>query len=238
MSGHSKWATIKHKKSKEDAKRGKIFTKLIREITVVARDGGGDPAANPRLRDLIEKAKQANMPQDNITRAIKKGTGELPGINYEAITFEGYGPYGIAVIADCLTDNKNRTVAAIRHLFSGKGGNLGENGSVIWMFNRMGVARIEKGNLSEDELLEMLIDYDISDINLEGDIFSITFDPKSLGVITQKLKDEQIAIESSELEWVAKTPMDLSEQQVEKALEFLQSLEDYEDVQNVYANLA
>ena len=238
MSGHSKWATIKHKKSKEDAKRGKIFTKLIREITVVARDGGGDPAANPRLRDLIEKAKQANMPQDNITRAIKKGTGELPGINYEAITFEGYGPYGIAVIADCLTDNKNRTVAAIRHLFSGKGGNLGENGSVIWMFNRMGVARIEKGNLSEDELLEMLIDYDISDINLEGEIFSITFDPKSLGVITQKLKDEQIAIESSELEWVAKTPMDLSEQQVEKALEFLQSLEDYEDVQNVYANLA
>ena len=238
MSGHSKWATIKHKKAKEDSKRGKIFTKIIKEMTVVARDGGGDPAANPRLRDLIEKAKQANMPQDNIIRAIKKGTGELPGVNYEPITFEGYGPYGIAVIVETLTDNKNRTVASVRRLFANKGGNLGENGSVIWMFNRMGVIRTSGENLSEDSLLEMLIDYDISDINKEEECFVVTSDQKSLGMIVQKLKNEGYKIEEAELEWVAKTPMDLDDQQTEKALDFLQSLEDCDDVQNVYTNLA
>jgi YebC/PmpR family DNA-binding regulatory protein len=237
MSGHSKWATIKHKKAKEDSKRGKVFTKLIKEITIVARDGGGDPAANPRLRDLIDKAKQANMPQDNITRAIKKGTGELPGVSYEPITFEGYGPYGIAVIVETLTDNKNRTIAGMRHKFSSKGGNLGENGSVLWMFNQMGVIRAISENFNEDSLLEMLIDYDISDIEKEDEVFVITTENKALGAVSQKLKSENITVESAELEWVAKTPMDLDEKQTEKALEFLQAMEEHDDVQNVYTNL-
>ena len=238
MSGHSKWATIKHKKAKEDAKRGKVFTKIIKELTVVARDGGGDPAGNPRLRDIVEKAKQANMPQDNITRAIKKGTGELPGVNYENVTFEGYGPSGIAVIVEVLTDNKNRAIAGIRHMFSAKGGNLGENGSVIWMFNHMGVIRVVGEELSEDSLLEMLIDYDISDINQEENIFTITCNQKALGQISQKIKDEGIAVESAELEWVAKNSTELDEEQEKKAFDFLQALEEYEDTQNVYTNLA
>ena len=238
MSGHSKWSTIKHKKAKEDAKRGKIFTKLIKEITVVAREGGGDLSGNPRLRDLVDKAKEANMPQENITRAIKKGTGELPGTHYESITFEGYGPYGIAVIVETLSDNKNRTVSALRHLFTAKGGNLGESGSVSWMFDRMGVIRVPAQNLTEDQLLEMLLDYDIADLSKEDASFVITCQPKSFGIISQKLKQENIAIEDGDLEWVAKTPVDLDPEKTEKALEFLQQVEDYEDVQDVYTNLA
>ena len=182
MSGHSHWATIKRKKEKEDAKRGQAFTKIIKEITVAAKAGGGDPTGNPRLRLLIEKARDINMPIDNINRAIKRGTGELPGVSYEAMTYEGYGPYGIAVIVDTLSDNKNRIVAELRHIFTGKGGNLGESGSVAWMFEKMGVVDVT-GTINEDDLLEKLMDFDIKDVKQDGNFFTIYCDPKSLEAV-------------------------------------------------------
>src|SRR3990172_4071393 len=194
MSGHSHWATIKHKKAKEDAKRGKVFTKLIKEITIAAK-ASGDLNANPRLRDLVAKAKDVNMPQENITRAIKKGTGELPGVSYEEQRYEGYGPFGIAVIVDALTDNKNRTVAELRHLFSAKGGNLGETGSVNWMFEQLGLIQAENNGKTEDELLETLLDYDIQDIQLEDNLFSIYCDPKSLESVKKAVEQAGLKIE-------------------------------------------
>lgn len=236
MSGHSHWATIKHKKSKEDAKRGQAFTKLIKEITVAAKSGG-DPSGNPRLRLLIEKARDINMPLDNISRAVKRGTGELPGIIYEAMTYEGYGPYGIAVVVDTLSDNKNRIVSELRHAFSGKGGNLGESGSVAWMFEKMGVIDI-KGEASEDALLEKLIDFDIKDVKHDGSFFTVYCDPKSLEPVKAAIAGMNLKIEKAELEWVPKNIMTLPQDQAEKAYEFLESLQDLDDVQNVYTNLA
>jgi YebC/PmpR family DNA-binding regulatory protein len=238
MSGHSKWATIKRKKAVEDSKRGKAFTKVIKEITVAARVGGGDPAGNPRLRTLLEKAKGLNMPIDNATRAIKKGTGELPGASYEAFTYEGYGPHGIAVIIDTLSDNKNRTVAELRHLFSVKSGSLGEAGSVNWMFERMGVLHTTDHGMTEDDLLEKLLDYEINDIKLEDAGFTIQCSPKSLDQVKQAVEKLGHKVENAEIEWVPKNTMDLNEEQSEKALEFLSALEDLDDVQNVYTNLA
>ncbi len=236
MSGHNKWSQIKHKKAKEDAKRGKAFTKLIKEITVASREGG-DPAGNARLRHLIEKAKDINMPQDNINRAIKRGTGELPGVNYESFTYEGYGPFGIAVMIETLSDNKNRTVADMRHIFSKGSGSLGESGSVGWMFKRMGVIR-GTGSISEDQLLEALLAYDIQDIKHDGNFFSIFVEPSLLDTIKKVAKNAGLTIESSDIEWVAQNTIPLTETQSEKAVEFLSTLEDHEDVQNVYTNLA
>lgn len=236
MSGHSHWATIKRKKEKEDSKRGQAFTKMIKEITVAAKAGGGDPAANPRLRLLIEKARDINMPIDNITRAIKRGTGELPGVSYEPMTYEGYGPNGMAIIIDTLTDNKNRIVGELRHIFSGKGGNLAETGAVNWMFEKMGVLELVS-TLSEDELLEKLIEFDIKDIKHHESHFSIYCDTKSLEPIKQVLQSMNLKIEKAEVEWVAKTPISLSEDQASKAYALLEALEDLDDVQNVYANL-
>lgn len=238
MSGHSKWSTIKHKKAAIDAKRGKLFTKVIKEITVAARSGGGDPSGNPRLRFLIDRAKDINMPSDNVTRAIKKGTGELPGVSYEAITYEGYGPNGIAVMVDALTDNKNRTVADFRHLFSASGGNLAENGAVGWMFDRMGVIKAVGSDIAEDVLLEKLLDYDIKDMHQDENFFTIVCDPKSLESVKQALTAAGLKIESADLGLVAKTTMCLPDDQAEKAYEFLSELEDHDDVQNVYTNLA
>jgi YebC/PmpR family DNA-binding regulatory protein len=236
MSGHSKWSTIKRKKAVIDSQRGKAFTKLIKEITVAARAGGGDPNGNPRLRTLLDKAKALNMPTENATRAIKKGTGELPGSSYEPYTYEGYGPNGIAVIVDTLSDNKNRTVAEMRHLFGAKGGSLGETGSVNWMFEKMGVVKAE-GSISEDNLLEKLIDYEIYDIKHDDSYFSIYCNPKSLEAVKQATEKAGLKIESAELEWVAKNTVSLPENQSEKAVEFLSTLEDHDDVQNVYTNL-
>ena len=236
MSGHSKWSQIKHKKAITDAKRGQAFTKLIKEITIVARQGGGDAATNARLRLLIEKAKDINMPLDNITRAIKRGTGELPGVHYEAMMYEGYGPYGIAIIIDALTDSKNRTVAELRHLFTGKGGNLAESGAVGWMFEKMGVID-SSGTINEDVLLEKLIDYDVKDIKFNSNFFTIYGDPKSLEAIKQKLLELGLKVEKAETEWVAKNTVSLASEQEEKAYEFLESLQDLDDVQNVYTNL-
>jgi len=238
MSGHSKWATIKHKKAKEDAKRGKIFTKLIKELTVSARDGGGDPASNARLRMIIDKAKAANMPQENIVRAIKKGTGELEGVSYEESMYEGYGPHGVAVIVETLTDNKKRTVASVRHTFSKMGGNLGENGSVSWMFDHKGVVRIPAGSTSEDELLEKLLDYDVDDVMVIDNVASVVCDMKSLESVKKGAESEGLSVEDAGVEWVPKNKISLeNKDQEEKVYKFLEALEDIDDVQNVYANL-
>jgi len=238
MSGHSKWATIKRKKAKEDAKRGKIFTTVIKEITIAARAGGGDPAGNPRLRTLLEKAKEVNMPIENTIRAIKRGTGELPGTSYEAVTYEGYAPHSLAVMVDTLTDNRNRTVAELRHIFSSKGGNLAETGAVGWMFAKLGVVRVPAAQTSEDHLLELLMDYDIADIRQEDELFAIVCDAKSLEQVKNTLQKANLNVESADLEWIPSTTTQLSQEQEQSVLDFLDLLENHDDVQNVYTNLA
>ncbi|MBT4855882.1 YebC/PmpR family DNA-binding transcriptional regulator [bacterium] len=236
MAGHSKWANIKHRKASQDSKRGKIFTKLIKEITVAARAGGGEPDHNPRLRLLLDKARHVNMPSDNTTRAIKKGTGELPGVHYEAHMYEGYGPAGSAVLVEVLTDNKNRAVADLRKTFSRRGGNLGEAGSVSWMFNHEGVIRVKPEGLSEDDLLEALIDFDVEDISVHDDLATILCDKKQIETVRKILVDKGLTVESAELEWVAKDPVELDEKNATKVFDFLEAIEDMEDVQNVYSN--
>ena len=238
MSGHSKWATIKHKKAKEDNKRGKVFTKLIREITIAAKDGGGDLAGNARLRVVVDKAKAANMPQDNIVRAIKKGTGELEGVNYEESRYEGYGPHGIAVIVETLSDNKRRTVSDVRHIFSKMNGSLAESGSVSWMFEHKGVVKVAAKNLSEDDILEKMLDFDIEDVMIIDGIASITCDIKNLEQIKKEADSVGLNVEDASFEWVAKNTMSLEkEDHEEKVYKFLEALEDLDDVQHVYANL-
>jgi YebC/PmpR family DNA-binding regulatory protein len=237
MSGHSKWSTIKHKKAELDAKRGQAFTKLIKEITVAARLGGGDPSGNPRLRLLLDKAKKLNMPIENAKRAIQRGTGELPGVSYEEYIYEGYAPNGVAVLVETLTDNKNRTVSELRHLFSSKGGTLAESGAVSWMFERMGVIRVKDGNMTEEKLLEHLLDYDINDIKSEDDHFSIYCNIKSLDAVKSTLEKLGMKVEEAEVEWVAKNTTSLEDEQAQKVFEFLEELEDHEDVKNVFANL-
>ena len=238
MAGHSKWSQIKHKKAKEDSKRGKAFTKLIKEITIASRMGGGDPAGNPRLRFLVDKAKEINMPQENILRAIKRGTGELPGMSYERYVYEGYGPGNIAVLIEVLTDNKNRAIAELRTLFGKKGAILAETGSVNWLFDKLGVIRIPTQNLTEDELIERLLEYPVKDVTQEGDLFSITTDPKELEEVKQGLVNQHLKIESAELEWVPRQTLEIASNVQEKAVDFLSALEDLDDVQNVYTNLA
>ncbi len=237
MSGHSKWANIKHRKASQDAKRGKAFTRIGKEITVAAKQGGKDPETNFRLRSLIDKARAANMPIDNIERSIKRGTGELPGISYEEQTYEGYGPEGSTVIVECLTDNKNRTVAAIRHLFSANSGNLAETGSVSWMFNKKGVIRTKKGNLTEDDFIEQLMDFDVDDISIDDNTVTISVNMKQLDMVRKVLKDTGHKIESADVEWVAKTLVEVPENKEDKVIAFLERIEDMDDVQNVYSNL-
>lgn len=236
MAGHSKWKQIKYKKAIADSKRSKQFTKLIKEITVAAKTGGGDPNGNARLRFLLDKSKEINMPQDNATRAIKKGTGELPGVHYESITYEGYGPGGIAVIIEVLTDNRNRAIADVRNVFSRQGGTVTEPGAVNWMFHRAGVIRMS-GSTSEDELLELLIDHNIQEIEKVDGGFLITCDPKSLEDIKHILQNKKFDINEAELEWVPQQKVKLSGAAEEKAIEFLQTVEELEDVQNVFSNL-
>lgn len=236
MAGHSKWANIKHKKAKEDAKRGQTFTKIIKEITVCAKNGG-IPENNPQLRQLIEKAKEANMPGDNITRAIKKGTGELPGVSYEAISYEGYGPGGTALIIEALTDNKNRTVADLRHIFSRHNGNIAETGAVNWMFDKLGVIRGTITGKSEDDLLEALMDFDVQDISTEDNLVSVNTGMASLFQVKDALVKLGMKVESAELEWIAKNNLDVDAETEEKAFALFEALEDNDDVQNVYSNL-
>lgn len=236
MSGHSKWANIKHKKAKEDASRGKAFTKLVKEITIAAHESG-DINANPRLRTLVEKAKDINMPLDNIKRAIQKGTGELPGVSYEQHMYEGYGPGGIAVILELLTDNKNRAVAELRHAFSRKGGNLAENGAVNWMFSQKGIIKATGSTHTEDTLLEELLDYDVEEIGKDEEIFTIQTSPKALNEVKEAVKGLGLKVDHAEIEWVAKDLLEPSEEDSERAIEFLDALEALDDIQNVYTNL-
>lgn len=237
MAGHSKWKQIKHKKALLDSKKGKQFTKLIKEISIAARIGGGDPSGNPRLRLLLEKGKEINMPQDNAIRAIKKGTGELPGQQYEAYTYEGYGPENIAVIVDVLTDNKNKAIAEMRHVFNRNGGRLADAGSVSWMFDKVGVIEAVDNGMSEEALLEQLLDYDIKDIEREDGVLTITCNQKALEEVKQAVQALGIKVKEAELEWEPKSSLELAEEQEQRAVEFLQALEELEDVQNVFTNL-
>ena len=236
MSGHSKWATIKHKKGALDAKRGKIFTRLIKEVTIAAKQGGGDPDGNPRLRGAIAAAKAENMPADNIKRAIQRGTGELEGVNYEEITYEGYGPGGVAVIIDVLTDNKNRAVSEIRHAFSKNGGNLGESNSVSWMFTKKGVIVVGKGAVSEDKLTEVVLDAGAEDLSDEGENWEILCEPKEYEGVTNALKAAKITPEHAEVTMISSTYTKLEGAPANQMMRLLETLEDLDDAQNVYSN--
>lgn len=236
MSGHSKWATIKRKKASIDAKRGKLFTKIIKELMVAAKMGGGDPDANPRLRLVVDNAKAANMPAENIERAIKKATGELEGVSYSEMTYEGYGPGGIAIMVESLTDNKNRTVAEVRHLFSKYGGSLGESGSVAWMFERKGVITIEKENKSEDEMFELAIEAGADDLQTEDTFFEVTTSIENFEPVRKKLIEAKLNITNASLQWVAKNLIGLSGETAEKAMKIIEALEDSDEVQNVFTN--
>jgi len=236
MSGHSKWATIKHKKGALDAKRGKIFTRLIKEITIAARAGGGDPDGNPRLRTAVAAAKAENMPADNIKRAIQRGTGEIPGLQYEEISFEGYGPGGVAIIVDCTTDNRNRAVSEIRHAFSKNGGNLGEPNSVRFMFAKKGLIAIPKNAADEDKLMGIVLEAGGDDLNDEGDTWEIITDPNAYEGVAQAVKDAGIETVMSEVTMVATTYTKLEGAPAAQCIRLLEALEDHDDVQNVYSN--
>jgi YebC/PmpR family DNA-binding regulatory protein len=236
MSGHSKWHSIKHKKAAVDAKRGRIFTRLIKEITVAARLGGGDPEGNARLRTAILAAKDANMPQDNITRAIKKGTGELEGVVFDESTLEGYAPGGVAVMVNVLTDNKNRTLPEIRHLFSKHGGNLGEQNSVNWMFERKGYFVVDAEAVSEDHLLEAALEAGAEDVQRDGSNFEVTSSPDQFETVLQALRDRGIATVVSEIKMLPKSTVRAEGPMAKKVLNFIELLEEHDDVQNVWAN--
>ncbi|MCW8813536.1 MAG: YebC/PmpR family DNA-binding transcriptional regulator [Ignavibacteriaceae bacterium] len=236
MSGHSKWATIRRKKGALDAKRGKLFTKLIKELTIAAREGGGDLAGNPRLRLAVDNAKAANMPADNIERAIKKATGELEGTTISELTYEGYGPGGIALLVEVATDNKNRTVAEVRHLFSKHGGNMGESGSVAWMFEKKGVISLPKQNKSEDDILEIVLNAGAEDLHTEDEFFEIQTDVESFEPVRKALLDNNLSLDNASLQWIAKNTINIAGENAEKMMKLIESLEDCDDVQNVYSN--
>jgi len=238
VSGHSKWSTIKRKKGATDAKRGKIFTKYIKEITVAARNGGGDPNANPRLRTAIAGAKSVNMPADNIDRAVKKGTGELPGVNYEEVTYEGYGPGGIAILIDALTDNRNRTTGEVRHILTKAGGRMADAGSVQWMFHQKGAISVLKGAADEDTLLGVVLDAGAEDATTDDpDVYEITTSPQTFEAVKAALQAKNIATQSAELAKVPQNTIALSEKDAEQALKLMEALEDNDDVQRVSSNL-
>ena len=235
MSGHSKWATIKHKKGALDAKRGKAFTRLIKEVTMAARQGGGDPDGNPRLRSAILAAKAENMPADNIKRAIQRGTGEIPGLTYEEISFEGYGPGGVALIVDCTTDNRNRAVSEIRHTFAKNGGNLGEPNSVRFMFTKKGLVVVDKAAADEEKLMAVALDAGADDMADEGETWEITTDPSAYETVAQAIRDAKVETLASEVTMVASTYTKLEGATAAQMLRLLEALEDHDDVQNVYS---
>jgi YebC/PmpR family DNA-binding regulatory protein len=236
MSGHSKWSTIKHKKAAKDAKRGKIFTKLIKEITVAARMGGGDINANPRLRTAVLTARASSMPSENIDRAIKKGTGDLEGVTYEEIQYEGYGPGGAAIIAQVLTDNKNRTVSEIRRLFMKHGGNMGETGCVSWMFEKKGLIGVDKSQVDEERLMSVVLDAGAEDVRDEGEIFEVVTQPEDFAAVKERLDQEKIAVTGAHVTLVPKNTVDIDAKHVEQILKLSEELEDHDDVQSVSAN--
>ena len=236
MSGHSKWATIKHKKAKEDAKRGKVFTKIIKEISIAARMGGGDPASNPRLRTAVQSARAANMPATNIEKAIKKGTGELPGVSYEEHSYEGYGPGGTAVFLEVLTDNKNRITGEIRHLFSKYNGNLGESGCVSWMFEKKGFLSLDGEKTTEDAVMEVALEAGAEDINTDGSSIEVVSSPDDFDNLKKILEDAGLPIIVSEITMLPQNTIKLTGKDASTMLKLMEALEDNEDVQNVYSN--
>lgn len=236
MSGHSKWATIKHKKGAADAKRGKVFTRLIKEITVAAKQGGGDPDGNPRLRTAILAAKAENMPADNIKRAVQRGTGELEGLSYEEITFEGYGPGGVAVIIEVLTDNRNRAVSEIRHAFSKNGGNLGETGSVGYMFSKKGLILVPKSGANEEKLTEVVLEAGADDLGEDGDNWEIITAPKEFEAVRDAVTAAGFKPEHAEVTMIPSTYQKLEGSQANAMLRLLEVLEDLDDTQNLYSN--
>lgn len=236
MSGHNKWSTIKHKKGAQDAKRGKLFTRIIREIAVAARQGGGDPAGNPRLRTAIAQAKDANMPKDNIEKAIKKGTGELEGASYEDFVIEGYGPGGTAIIVEGTTDNKNRSLPEIRHLFGKHNGNMGETGCVAWMFETRGVIYIPTEGQDEDTVMECALEAGAEDMETEEDYFTIKTPPEEFFNVREALEAKGVKVESGSVQRIPSATVPLEGKDAEKVLKLVNALEDHDDVSNVYAN--
>jgi YebC/PmpR family DNA-binding regulatory protein len=240
MSGHSKWATIKRKKAATDSARGRLFTRLIKEISIAARQGGGNAEGNPRLRLAIQTAKAANMPADNIKRAIQKGTGELPGIAYEEVTYEGYGPGGVAILVETVTDNANRTVSEMRHTFSRSNGNLGQGGSVSWMFHRKGSIVIPKAGqklpFTEDDLMGIILDAGADDMQTEADLYAITTSPHAFDAVKKAIEDKSIVVESAALQMVPQNTVKITGRDAENMMKLMDALEEHDDVQNVYAN--
>jgi YebC/PmpR family DNA-binding regulatory protein len=236
MAGHSKWAQIKHKKAVVDAKRGKIFTKIAKEITVAVRLGGKDPEMNPRLRAVIAKAKSVNMPNENIERAIKRGTGELEGVHYEEITYEGYGPGGVAVLVEAMTDNKNRTVSEIRHLFSKYNGNLGETGCVSWLFEQKGYFVFDGSTISEDELMEIAIEAGAEDVRNDDGSLEVITDPADFEKVKEVFDKKGLKYSVAEITKIPKNYVEVKDKDAENMLKLFEALEDHDDVQNVYAN--
>jgi YebC/PmpR family DNA-binding regulatory protein len=236
MSGHSRWSSIKHKKKLMDARKGKIFTKLIREITVAARLGGGDPDKNPRLRAAIAAAKAENMPKENIERSIKRGIGEIEGANYEEVSYEGYGPGGVAVLVDCLTDNKNRTVAELKHIFEKYGGSIGEPGCVAWVFEKKGIISIDADKIDEDKLLEIALEAGAEDVKNAGAQFEVITDPADFEKVKKAIEDAGIPYNLAEITMIPKTTVKLDGKKAEQMLNLMQALEDLDDVSHVYAN--
>jgi len=237
MSGHSKWATIKRKKGKTDAERGRKFTRLIKEITIAAREGGGDPDGNPRLRTAIAAAKAENMPADNIKRGILKGTGQLPGTTYESITYEGYGPGGVALYLEVMTDNKNRSVSEVRHILTRFGGNLGATGCVAWMFERKGVITVELESAAEDTLMEIALEAGAEDMSSDGGFYEITMDPVVLDDVRQAIEGKGIKIDTAEVTMIPQSTTRLEkENEASSMLKMMDALEENDDVQKVYSN--
>ena len=236
MSGHSKWHSIKHKKGRADAKRGKAYTQVIKEITVAARLGGGDPSANPRLRLAVQKAKSLNMPKDNIDRAIKKGTGELEGFNLEEVVYEGYGPGGVAVLFEATTDNKNRTVSELRHLFSKFGGNLSEAGSVAWMFQKKGYLVVKKEKIGEEDLLDVALEAGAEDVNDDGSNWEIFTPPESFEAVRQALESKNVPLAAEQVSMIPQSNVKLLGKSAVQMLRLMEALEDHEDSTNVWAN--
>jgi YebC/PmpR family DNA-binding regulatory protein len=236
MSGHSKWHSIKHKKAAADAKRGKLFTKIIRELSVSARAGGGDPESNARLRKAIADAKAVNMPADNIKRAILKGTGQLEGSSFEEIAYEGYGPGGVAIYVEVLSDNKNRTVSELRHIFTKNGGRIGESGCVAWMFKKKGYIVIDKGNAAEDKLLDVVLASGAEDLRDDGSNWEIVTPPETYDAVVEAIKQNGIDIDTSNLGYIPQNYVRLEGKQAQQLLRLMEELEDHDDVQHVWAN--
>ncbi|MCP3959233.1 MAG: YebC/PmpR family DNA-binding transcriptional regulator [bacterium] len=236
MSGHSKWSTIKRKKASVDAKRGKIFTRLLREVTVSARLGGGDPAGNPRLRAAIQEARGQNVPNDKLDRAIKKGTGELAGAALEEVIYEGYGPGGVAVLVETMTDNRNRTVSEVRHLFSKHGGSLGENGCVSYMFDKRGYFLIEPETMDEEELMELALELDVDDMSTDKGGYELFTAPEAYNGIREGLAEREIPVAVGELAMIPQTLVSLASDKLPTVLRFMEAMEDLDDVQNVWSN--